>query len=481
MVKKQKWFMNKLLKYILANHKNQTNNVSIIDKNGSFTWDELITYSNAIANKLLKTNIGKQDCVSIELPNTKEFVAGIIACQIIGAVYVPVGTLYPQGRINFIHKDCKVKTVINSNFLQDIDLNCKEKITPVDKNDNDIEMIIYTSGSTGKPKGVIHTVESLSESIIDTAFWSPLNYKENDRFGNVAPMSSILGILGCLSTIITKEKNVRLYFISETQLKGPTEFLDFFGSNNITKTALNADLTKLFNYAKTSIKSIYVGGGICRSCYLYDIEIFNGFGTSELGGACTTFTVDKPYPNTPIGKCFPRFNMYILDENNNLADEGELCFSGPLALGYLNNNDETEKSFIDNPFKSKDGHNRMFKTGDIAKRDKDGNIYIVGRKDFMVNINGNRVELEEIEYQINQIPGILKSAVQYISKGTQNFLVAYVESKETIEDKLLQQQLAKNLPSYMIPKLWIKIDRIPTLPNNKIDRLSLPEFKRESF
>lgn len=464
--------MNCILKRFIKNYKKNPNGVVVCDQTGKWTWKELFKNAFTIAFKLEQLKVKKGDCVTIELPNVKEFVASIVACQILGAVYIPAGVSNPPERIKHIRKDCNAKAIINADFIKSLDFNNHKEIKPVDKQDDQIEMIIYTSGSTGNPKGVIHSVSSLYDAITDVCFSKEVNYKIKDRYATAAPLSFILGIQVLLMCLILND--VIFYLVPLKLLNNPQSFLQYFIDNKINKAILNDDLAKLFRLKKTYIKRLFVGGNIARNCSIEDIKVFNGYGSSELGGASTFYHIKNNLENTPIGKPLPRYSAYILNENNEEVDKGELCISGNMALGYQNLTEESQKSFITNPFYSKDGNKRMFRTGDIAKKDEDDNIIILGRKDLMVKVNGQRVELEEIEYKLKKIEGIKDAAVKYCSNNQTSYIAAFYTSNKNLKTKYIEEQLSSMLASYMIPKFFKRLKSIPVLPNGKTDRKSLP-------
>ncbi|MCQ2795007.1 MAG: AMP-binding protein, partial [Bacilli bacterium] len=469
--------MNKIFGFIYQKYEKTPNAIAVIDEKGAFTWNQLLNLSFAIANRLKFNKVKKNDTVTIELSNSKEFISTIIACQMLGAIYVPLDKLYPNDRVNYIHRDCNVKAVVDDDFLKEINLNCVKSIKPVQKNSNEPEMIVYTSGSTGKPKGVIHSVNSLFNAITGMHNkYTDLN--ENDNFANVAPFSFILGIQ-CALAVLSSPANPRLVLVNPSILSNPSIFIDYLNKYHVNKIAIGANLLPIIKKQKTGLERVYIGGDRSQDVYIDTIKTYNSYGASELGGGAFMFCIDKNYSNVPIGNPFSGLAYYILDDNNKETNEGELCISGAVALGYLNLPEESKKAFISNPFYEKDGYKRMFRTGDIARKDKNGNITIIGRKDFMVKINGQRVELEEIENNLKQIKEIKNAAVRYFNIDNQNYLVAYYVADAKLDEKYLTKKLSSSLASYMIPNFFVKLDKLPLLMNGKVNRLALPKFNPE--
>ncbi|MCQ2795625.1 MAG: AMP-binding protein, partial [Bacilli bacterium] len=465
--------MNKIFAIIYQKYKDTPNDIAIIDENGTFTWRELVNFSYCIAHALQSLKIKQNDVVSIELANSREFIASIFACQILGAIYVPLSNLYPADRVKYIRHDCRVKVSIDSSFIHKLDLNNIKPIDPVTKNSNEVEMIIYTSGSTGKPKGVIHSGLSLFYAVIGMHN-RYTDILDNDRLAIIAPLNFILGIQGALGVLTGEANNVSLALMTPATFTNPGIFISLLKKWHVNKIAMGASLMPVLKNQDTYIKKIYIGGERVQNAYLDKFKTFNSYGASELGGGVFFFPIDKNYSSTPIGEIFPHLTYYILNEHNEEVDYGELCIAGEIALGYLNLPEETKKAFIDNPFYKRDGYKRMFRTGDIAQRDKAGNISIVGRKDLMIKVNGQRVEIEEIEYAIKQTSLVRDVAVKYFSNNS--YLVAFYTSDNDVNIDDLKKRLKASLSTYMIPSFFVRLEKLPILMNGKINRFALPDF-----
>ena len=154
---------------------------------------------------------------------------------------------------------------------------------------------------------------------------------------------------------------------------------------------------------------------------------------------------------------------------------GELYIGGDgLARGYHNNPELTARSFVPDPFADRDGA-RLYRTGDLVKRAADGSIQFLGRLDSQVKVRGYRIELGDIESHLNQHPDV-KNAVVVVheSSVSSKRLVAYfVPDGKGITAKDLRDYLAGELPGYMVPSAFVRLDRFPLTPNGKIDRKAL--------
>ncbi|MCE3268251.1 MAG: amino acid adenylation protein, partial [Burkholderiales bacterium] len=191
-----------------------------------------------------------------------------------------------------------------------------------------------------------------------------------------------------------------------------------------------------------------------------------------------------------IGKAIPDQKIYVLDKSLNplpTGSVGELYIGGTgLARGYLNLQELTKESFLPNPFqtdteKQSDINTRMYKTGDLVRYLPNGDLEYIGRNDFQVKIRGYRIELSEIESVLNTYPGIKNAVV--IAKETVNneglspgnkYLVAYYVSDITLDEEKLLFYLSNKLPEYMIPNVFVYLNKLPLTINGKLDRNLLP-------
>ncbi|MEM9869216.1 MAG: non-ribosomal peptide synthetase, partial [Bacteroidota bacterium] len=233
-----------------------------------------------------------------------------------------------------------------------------------------------------------------------------------------------------------------------------------------------------------SLKSVIVGGDIVLSSYTNKIKerypgltLVNGYGPTENTTFSTTYNIEITKGRLPIGKPIKNKLAYIMDENMNpvpIGAIGELVLGGTgVARGYLNHNRFTQQKFIKNPFKK---NGRLYKTGDLARWLPDGNIEFIGRRDSQVKVRGYRIELGEIENVLSQLPEVRQACVMARDdKGSTKQLVAYVTMENDMDKAALQEDLAKHLPDYMVPRLWVQLEEIPLTSNGKLDRNAMPE------
>ena len=472
--------MSLLIKKISENIKAFPDFTVIYDteENNSFTYAEFDEYARKIASKLLSSGIEKNDFVTIELPRSKEYIAAIYAAWLVGAAYAPLSPTYPEERLEYIRNDCSAALIINEKFLRGVE---REEVFEgiVESEDNDPALLIYTSGSTGNPKGVLHSHRSIDDAVF--RYNSYFNLPEGSRTALAAPFTFVVSVH---DIFLPLSAHAAGFIMPQEVMRDPVLLADFIDENKINHLFISPKMLKVFEPKGDSLKTVYTGSERVSDTYSEDFNLVVMYGQSETAGILA-FKVDKKYHNTPIGKSIGDEKAYILDENGNIADEGELCLAGYFASEYLHLPEQSAKTFIKNPFAEKDGFTHMIRTGDIVKRGEDGNIIFLNRKDWMVKINGQRVEPSEIETIIKNCDGVFDAAVKdFKNQYGQVYLVAYYVEKGETDKEDIKKEISKKLPSYMIPSFFVKLEKLPVNANGKLDRKALKapeasEFKTE--
>jgi acyl-CoA synthetase (AMP-forming)/AMP-acid ligase II len=217
---------------------------------------------------------------------------------------------------------------------------------------------------------------------------------------------------------------------------------------------------------------------------LKDVDFYNIYGQSE-SIACTFNVINESgfrssVPHLPVGKAHQDMNLFLLNENDGLVRTpnitAELYISGStLFSGYWNMPLLTENNLIQNPL-----HNKykelVFKTGDLCYFDEGGTFYFVGRKDNQIQINGNRVEIEEVESTIGEYPGVNNCCAFYSKNCLQAAVVFDAASKGCNSEEKIRDYLKNKLPSYMLVNKYHFISSIPFSSNGKNDRKQLVDL-----
>ncbi|MEY9094723.1 amino acid adenylation domain-containing protein, partial [Paenibacillus sp. RC84] len=362
---------------------------------------------------------------------------------------------------------------------------------PAETQPHDLAYVIYTSGTTGRPKGVM--IEH--RSLVNTAAAYRREYRL-DRFPvrllQLASFSfdvfvgDIARTLynGGTMVIVPKDDRIdpaRLHgWIQEQQItvfeSTPALIVPFM--EHVAQHALDMSSMELLI---TSSDSCSVGDyRVLQERFGSQFRIINSYGVTE--AAIDSSFYDEPLaklPETgsvPIGKAWLNARFYIVDAHLNpvpVGVLGELCIGGPgVARGYLNRPDLTEEKFVDSPFVAGE---RLYRTGDLARWTADGNVDFIGRIDHQAKIRGYRIETGEVESQLLQTDGVREAVVIVREDGSgQKALCAYFTAGGELAASRLRSALAQELPGYMIPSYFIRLERIPLTPNGKVDRKALP-------
>ena len=459
--------MNSIIKRLKETIKNYPDTLAVVEQgeNNQYTYAQLGERAAKIAAKLIRLGVKPNDFVMIMLPRNKDYIAAMYGVWLAGAGFAPLSPTYPPERIEYIRNDCKAKAVIDERFLHHID----REIPLTDEIETDFSapaILIYTSGSTGKPKGVLHSFRSITDSVFRYMEYADTSVGFRAAIG--APFTFVASVQGVFAPLCSANT---AYLIPYEFMRDPELLADYIDQKQINRCFISPKMLKVFHAKGNSLKVVSTGSERVSNTFSEDYQIQVAYGQTESAGAVMMFAIDKKYDNTPIGKPIGNVKVYILDENNKPVDEGEICLAGYFADGYLNLPEQTAKTFIDNPFCEKDGFPKLLRTGDIGRQDENGNYIYLNRKDWMVKINGQRVEPGEIETVIKNTNGIFDAVIKdFKNRYGQVYLVAYYVEKEPVAVDDIRTAVARKLPSYMIPSFFVKLDKLPVNANGKLDR-----------
>ena len=445
---------------------------------------EILSYGEVSAkacklyNKLKNSGVPDGSVVAILMERGYDYIIAMMTCFLYGYPVVPLDLEYPKERIDTIIEASKAEFVITKEKFQDAFDAAAEPSDASDiyerkfvPSESDVAIYIFTSGSTGKPKGVIldqKCVYGAVHMLLDVSHLKPGDvWASGARFTFIAGIEEILQGFSYGASIV---------IAPDTAMRDPAILSDFCLKNDITGTFISPRILRYFVNKSEKLKVVFCGSERVSNIAPQNYRLINAYGQSETCGLATFFEVDKAYENTPIGKPAEGAAAYVLDEDGNEAEEGELCLSGHFFSGYLGLPEQTAKVITENPFKDIDGNERMVHTGDIVRRLPDGNLLYLNRKDWMIKINGQRVEPGEIENVIKKSDGVKDAAVKdFTNKYGQKYICAYYVGDEKTETEEIRKFAAERLPDYMVPAFFIKLEELPKNANNKLDRSKLIE------
>lgn len=351
----------------------------------------------------------------------------------------------------------------------------------------------FTSGSTGIPKGVVVSHRSVIDFMED--FTEIFGITDKDVIGNQAPFDFDVSVKDIYSTLKT---GAAMQIIPKKLFSFPTKLLDYLVEREVTTliwavSALCIITTlKGFEYKVPSkVDKVIFSGEVMPvkhlnewKRYLPDARYANVYGPTEITCNCTYYKIDRefqPGENLPIGQPFPNEKVFLLDEEDRLVTEpskkGEICVSGTaLSLGYYNDPRQTKAVFMQNPLNGQ-YLEPIYRTGDLGYYGEDGYLYFASRKDYQIKHMGHRIELGEIETALERVEGMRRGCCIYDEE--KNKIVAFYEGE--LEKRQIVKSLGTALPAFMVPNVFIKMNRLPITNNGKIDRKGLKTQYKEGL
>ncbi|GJM33280.1 MAG: non-ribosomal peptide synthetase [Saprospiraceae bacterium] len=468
------------------------------------TYEALNIRANRLAHYLRETyQVSANDFVGVMMDRSDWMVVSILGILKAGAAYVPLDIDYPMDRKTFIVEDTQMKALIieSTSMLDVIELNVPilsidiqyDDFEKTDANSkeaihvSDLAYIIYTSGSTGTPKGVMIEHKSLTNYV----YFGLNNYNEGITAFHFPLFTSIAFDLTQTSIFLSLLSGGSLHI--EQSKEAIDQLKRIMANPEVNSIKLTPSHVKLLEGMKnTSIKKAILGGEALESSHLAllkqvnsNIEVFNEYGPTEATIGCTIQKVLDTNINKSISIGHPIWNteVFLLDEQRQIVPigiPGELCIAGAgLARGYLNRPELTDEKFIQLQLTG-EKEVRIYRSGDLARWHADGTLEYLGRIDDQVKIKGHRIEPGEIEALLNTCEVVSQGAVLARSDANgHKRLYAYVVPKHKFEREIVHSFLKKRLPDYMIPSLWVALEKMPLTTNGKIDRDALLAFETQ--
>ncbi len=485
------------------------NNIAVVSAKKELSYKQVNELSNQLGRYLQNNyDIKPDDLVGIKQERSEWMIISILAVWKSGGAYVPIDVNYPADRskqiitssdINILITDGQAEEELNVSI---IDLKkeipvfstlSKEPLkTRIDL--NSLAYVIYTSGSTGQPKGVMiehlgmvnHIGSKIKEMRIDGGSRVAQNAPHTFDISVWQFFSALL--VGGSTLIYDKDtildpgffiKNVDADKITTLELV-PSYFLEMLTSLESDKQlTLFSNLKILILNAETLTPSM-----VKRWFSLYPhIPIVNTYGATEASDDISHYIMHE-CPDTVTIPVFKRpiqnFQLHIVDEKMKLVPigvKGEILLSGPaVGRGYLNDKEQTKKSFLKGPLPDITDNVRIYRTGDLGRFLRDGTMEFFGRKDYQIKINGYRIELGEIEYALLKNEQIEEAVVLVReNQNSEKELVAYITSKEEQNPSELRAYLKAILPEYMLPLYYVQLESLPLTSNGKVDKKALPD------
>ncbi|HKP12428.1 MAG TPA: amino acid adenylation domain-containing protein, partial [Blastocatellia bacterium] len=474
------------------------------------TYGELNRRANQLAHYLRRQGVGPDSIVGICLERSVDMLVSMLGVLKAGAAYAALDPAYPAERIVYMVNDSQALVVITGRasagllaeqrapqvcldaqweaIAQESPANPARTATA-----DNLAYVIYTSGSTGKPKGVMVQHSSLV-SYTETAT-AQYDITAEDRvlqFASINFDTSVEEIYPCLT------QGATLVLRDDAMLDTAATFLEQCREKELSVLDLPTtywhelveEIASEGLVVPAAIRMVIIGGEKAVAERLSEwhrhvgtaVRLVNSYGPTETTVVATLWESDaasETPAEVPIGRAIDNAEVYVLAQNLQPVPtgvHGECHIGGAgAARGYLRRPDLTAEKFIPNPFSDEPGA-RLYRSGDLVRYRGDGNLEYVGRTDHQVKVRGYRIELGEIEAALLRHTGIREAVVDVVENAPADkrltaYLVLNEETAFSVSE--LRNQLKRQMPDYMLPTGFVKLNGLPRTANGKIDRRAL--------
>src|ERR1051325_3432782 len=439
------------------------------------------------------------------LEKSAGMVVSLLAILKASGAYVPLDPSYPLERLDFMLQDARLSVLITESSLLDnlptffgqvvcldsdaelIEGASEENPASVVTGEN-LAYIIYTSGSTGLPKGISITHRAVVRLVLDTNY---IHIQPTDRIAQGSSATFDAATFELWGALLN---GAQLVGISREVALSPADLAAEIRSREISILFLT---TALFNQiaiaapqAFSALRELLFGGEAVEPKWGRRVlaegrpeRLLHVYGPTESTTYATWHEVEEVAPDAttiPIGGPLANTQAYVLDKNFEpvpVRVPGELFIGGDgLARGYLQRPALTAEKFVPHPFSSEHGA-RLYRTGDLVRRLPDGQIEFLGRADNQVKVRGFRIELEEIEAVLRAHPSVEEVSVLAREDGAEERrLVAYLacNNGDAPSASEWRRFVGAKLPEYMIPSIFMVLEKLPLTSSGKVDRRALP-------
>ena len=496
--------MTNILEYLERSAQLYPEKPALVDERQSITFAQALEDSRRVGSSLA-LSLTKGQPVAVYMEKSVENLCAFWGIVYAGGFYVSFNTQLPTSRLQqmqsvlqapFVITDEEHRAALEEVFpphrillYQDLVKSTVDRalLAQIRQRHVDTAPLYanFTSGSTGVPKAVVVGHRSTLDFI--DHFCPIFSITQKDVIANQAPFDFDVSVKDIYSALAT---GATLVLVPRPLFSQPQQLLDFLCEHRATTLiwavsalCLITTVHGLDYRTPETVNKVLFSGEVMPAKHLKiwmehlpRAQFVNLYGPTEITCNCTYHIIDRErsYPDgIPMGQAFPNEDVFLLDGDDQLVTSpnvvGEVCVRGSaLALGYYRNPDQTTAAFPNNPL-NPCYPERIYRTGDLARYSTLGELHFCGRKDFQIKHMGHRIELEEIERAVSNLPGVHRCCCVFHSE--KHRLYAFYQGELT--SKELRLQLLPTLPPYMIPNVFRQVDQFPLNKNGKIDRTLL--------
>ncbi len=481
------------------------NKVAVRQRGYQLTYEQLEEQSNRFASFLLQQGVKRGDLVGICTPRNPQLLIQLLGILKSGAGYVPLDPQYPVERLRHMCDDSGLSLIVSEqelaetvgafskrivyyeDFLSRVDELANDELIKMQTSiePTDVCYVIYTSGSTGKPKGVMVPHGAVVNFLYSMKEQPGINQQDNVLA--ITTLSFDIAVLELYLPLVFGGTVVLADWATATDGKKLMETLAREDIHLMQATPATWRMMIATGWqGQDNLKMLCGGEPMTQELAALLIprcrELWNMYGPTETTVWSTAQLIESADQPISIGRPIGNTQVYLLDTNGQevpVGVEGELMIGGAgVTLGYWNRPELTSDRFIDNPYFNpfeEYVNYRLYKTGDIAVYQPDGNIEYRRRNDKQIKLRGFRIELGEIESAIHGFTGITQAVVLVREDAPGDArLVAYISADPSLAIHDLREHLRSVLPHYMIPQNIIVLDAMPLTDNGKINTRALP-------
>lgn len=496
--------MTNILEYLERSAQLYPEKPALVDERQSITFTQALEDSRRVGSSLA-LSLAKGQPVAVYMEKSVKNLCAFWGIVYAGGFYVSFNTQLPTSRLQqmqsvlqapFVITDEEHRAALEEVFpphrillYQDLVKSAVDRalLAQIRQRHVDTAPLYanFTSGSTGVPKAVVVGHRSTLDFI--DHFCPIFSITQKDVIANQAPFDFDVSVKDIYSALAT---GATLVLVPRPLFSQPQQLLDFLCEHRATTLiwavsalCLITTVHGLDYRTPETVNKVLFSGEVMPAKHLKiwmehlpRAQFVNLYGPTEITCNCTYHIIDRErsYPDgIPMGQAFPNEDVFLLDGDDQLVTSpnvvGEVCVRGSaLALGYYRNPDQTTAAFPNNPL-NPCYPERIYRTGDLARYSTLGELHFCGRKDFQIKHMGHRIELEEIERAVSNLPGVHRCCCVFHSE--KHRLYAFYQGELT--SKELRLQLLPTLPPYMIPNVFRQVDQFPLNKNGKIDRTLL--------